>query len=315
MERKLVFLDADSVGKVKNLSKFHSLGDYVQYGITRPGERIQRIRGNQVVITNKVIIDKEIMDACPEIQLLCIAATGMNNVDLDYAGKKGITVKNVAGYSTESVAQSAFSMLFYLMHSSRYYDEYVKSGLYTKSPVFTHHGREFWELKGKRFGIIGLGTIGKRVATLATAFGTQVCYYSTSGKNTNRDYPQLPLDELLSSSDVISVHCPLNEKTKDLISYNELCKMKTSAFLLNLGRGGIINETDLCRALDEDRIAGAGIDVLTQEPITENNPLLHCTKPEKIFITPHIAWASEESRSLLIDKIVSTIQNYFSLQV
>ncbi|MBN1952587.1 MAG: D-2-hydroxyacid dehydrogenase [Bacteroidales bacterium] len=310
MKRKIVFLDADSVGNLKALSEFSKLGEYTQYGVTRPEQRIERIRGCSVVITNKVIIDREVMDACDDLRLICIAATGMNNVDLDYAREKKILVRNVAGYSTESVAQSTFSMLFHLLHHNTYFDRYVKDGSYAESPVFTHHGREFWELKGKIWGIIGLGTIGKRVAEIASAFGCEVCYTSTSGKNLDTGYKHLPLGGLLESSDVVSIHCPLNERTQNLVGKDELSRMKPTAYLLNMGRGGIVNEADLTLALDKQWIAGAGIDVMTREPISKSNPLVHCKNPESLFITPHIAWASLESRNLLIGKLVRHIQEF-----
>jgi glycerate dehydrogenase len=201
-------------------------------------------------------------------------------------------------------------MLFHLLHHNTYFDNYVKCGEYTKSPIFTHHGRSFWELKGKKFGIIGLGTIGRRVAELARAFGCDVSYYSTSGKNRNTNYQELPLTDLLNNSDIISIHCPLNADTLNLIDEKELRQMKSSSYLLNLGRGGIVNETVLVRALEEKQIAGAGVDVLTEEPIRSNSPLLRCKYPERLFITPHIAWASVESRTLLIEKLISNIRQF-----
>lgn len=306
----IVFLDVSTIGDVKALDKIAALGNYKSFPLTSPPERIERIRGNNIVITNKVIIDKEIMDACPDLKLVCISATGMNNVDLEYAAKKGIAVKNVAGYSTESVAQITFSMLFYLMNKLRYFDEYVKSGEYSKSPIFTHHGRSFAELKGKQFGIIGLGTIGKRVAEIAHIFGARVVYHSTTGKNTNNSYPHLPIDELLSTSDIISVHCPLNDKTNNLISYNQFKGMKPSVIVLNAGRGKIVNESDLARALNENLIAAAGLDVLEKEPIAADNPLLKIKNPEKLLITPHIAWISEEAREQLIEGIYQNIVSW-----
>lgn len=307
---KIVFLDASTLGYVKSIEKIAKLGLYTSYELTAPQERIERIKGHQIAITNKVIIDKEVMDACPELKLVCISATGMNNVDLEYARLKGIEVKNVAGYSTESVAQMTFSMLFYLLTKTAYFDTYVKSGSYSKSPIFTHHGRSFWELKGKQFGIIGMGNIGKRVAKIASAFDARVVYFSTSGKNTNSPYPQLTFEDILKSSDIISIHCPLNENTLNLFGYAQFQKMKPNAILLNAGRGKIVHEADLARALNENLIAGAGLDVLEFEPIKANNPLLHLNNPEKILIAPHIAWISEESRNELVDGIVINIQNW-----
>jgi len=311
----IVFLDAGTVGIKGKIRTFDELGIYTQYDITIPGETIGRIADNEIVITNKVIIGREVMDACSGLKLVCIAATGTNNVDVHYAREKSITVKNVTGYSTDSVAQSAFSMLFYLMHSSYYYDAYVKSGEYSHSRIFTHHGREFNEISGKTFGIIGMGAIGKRVAEIAAAFGSRIVYYSTSGKNRNTGYEHLDLPDLLKVSDIISIHCPLNENTKDLIDSEHLSLMKPSAYLLNLGRGGIVNETDLAHALDNDVIAGAALDVMTQEPIPADSPLTGISRKHKLFITPHIAWASIEARKRLIEGIAGNIREYLKTEV
>jgi lactate dehydrogenase-like 2-hydroxyacid dehydrogenase len=309
---KMVFLDAATVGRVDNLSAISSLGDYTVYDVTTPGQRIGRIKGHNVVITNKVVIDRDVMDACPELTLICIVATGMNNVDLDYAAKKGIAVKNVAGYSTESVTQCTFALLFYLLNAGRYYDDYVRSGQYAASPIFTHLGREFWELHDKWFGIIGMGTIGRRVAEVASAFGAKVAYFSTSGKNLDvAGYPHLPLDELLRRADVVSIHCPLNDQTRNLLTESRLRLMKPTAYLLNMGRGGIVDEAALAHILDEDRIAGAALDVLSTEPIAATSPLAKVRNKEKILITPHIAWASIEARRRLIASTAENIKSHF----
>ena len=311
---KMVFLDAATVGHVDNLSEISSLGDYTNYEITIPAERIGRIRGHNVVVTNKVIIDRDVMDACPELELIAIVATGMNNVDLDYAARKGIAVRNVAGYSTESVTQCTFAMLFYLQNACRYYDDYVRSGQYAASPIFTHLDREFRELSGMTFGIIGMGTIGKRVAQVASAFGAKVVYYSTSGKNLDAaGCSHLPLPELLQSADVVSIHCPLNDQTRNLIAKEQLDRMKPTAYLLNMGRGGIVDEAALAQAIDDNRIAGAGLDVLTKEPIAADSPLLNIRNKEKLYITPHIAWAGMEARRVLIARTAQNIRSHFGL--
>ncbi|PKN67652.1 MAG: hydroxyacid dehydrogenase [Deltaproteobacteria bacterium HGW-Deltaproteobacteria-12] len=308
---KIVFLDAVTLGVVDNLAAIKSLGDYTGYDYTLMSERIERISGHNIVLTNKVVIDREVMDACPEIELICVVATGTNIIDLEYAAQKGITVKNVAGYSTESVTQSTFSMLFYLMHSSAYYNDYVKSGDYAQSPIFTNLNREFRELNNKLFGIIGMGNIGKRVAQVAEAFGARVAYYSTSGKNlTGTGHPHLPLDELLSKSDVVSIHCPLNSDTKNLLNAERIRRMKPSAYLLNMGRGGIVDEHALARAIDENSIAGAALDVLSSEPIAGDNPLLSVRNKDRLFITPHIAWASSEARQLLTERTLENIRSH-----
>lgn len=306
----IVFLDADTVGYTENLRQLSGMGDVRLYPATDYGEAAARIGNAEVVITNKVVIDKSVMDACPSIRLICVAATGMNNVDLGHAKKQGIIVKNVAGYSTESVVQLTFALLLHLTHKIRYYDAYTKSGAYARSAVFSHFEENFRELSGKRFGIIGLGTIGKRVAEVAKAFGAEVVYFSVSGKNLANPYPHLPFTELITTSDVISIHCPLTPESRNLIGYPQLIQMKPTAVVLNTGRGGIINEADLGRALDEGLIAGAGLDVLEQEPPPPDNPLFSLKHPERIIITPHLAWASNESRERLIAGIIKNIKEY-----
>ena len=306
----IVFLDKKTIGNVDNFNLLHKLGDVVVYDYTKSEEVIERASGKDVIITNKVVINKEIMDALPELRLICVAATGVNNIDLDYAQQKGIEVRNVVAYSTDSVAQSAFSMLLYMLNRPNYYDAYVKSGAFSRSDIFTHHGPAFWELAGKRFGIIGLGNIGRRIAKIAEGFGMEVVFYSTTGRNNNINYKRFDLTTLLRTSDVISIHAPLSDTTRDLITYEKLKLMKPCAIILNTGRGGIINETDLARALNENLIGGAGIDVFTKEPIDLQNPLLKIYDKDKIVLTPHIAWASMEARARLIEKIAKNIEAF-----
>lgn len=307
---KLAILDAKTLGSDIDLSGFSQFGEVEIYETTKPEETLERVKDKDIVVTNKVVIDKNIMDNSPNLKLICVAATGVNNIDVEYAKKKGIQVRNVAGYSTESVVQHTFAMLFYLLESLRYYDDYVKSGEYAKSDIFTHLGKPFWEIRGKTWGIIGLGTIGRRVADVASAFGANVIYYSTSGVERKEKYPRVSLDELLKTSDIVSIHAPLNEKTKGLIGYEQIKLMKPTAYLLNLGRGGIVVEEDLAKALDENLIAGAGLDVLEKEPITEDNPLLKIKNKEKLFITPHIAWTSVEARKTLVNEIIENIKAF-----
>jgi len=310
MNNKIVFLDSSTLGETPNIHLLKQYGEYKSYPYTKKEQTIERLKDSNIVITNKVVIDKSVIDKCRTLRLICIAATGMNNIDLQYAAQKNIVVKNVAGYSTESVAQSTFAMLFYLIHRLSYYDQYVKSGEYCISPIFTHHPYPFFELKGKKFGIIGLGTIGSRVAHIANAFGAEVVYFSTSGKNNSAEYKMLSLTDLLSTSDIISIHCPLNDKTLNLIGLEEFKLMKPSAYILNMGRGGIINENALAEATDNQQIAGAALDVLTSEPILRSNPLMNVKYPEKLLITPHTAWTSMEARSLLVEKIAENIKNF-----
>ena len=306
---KIVCLDIESLGPV-SLSLFEKYGEVVYFDNTEPEETIAHIGGAEIIVTNKVRINREIMEACPNLRLICVAATGMNTIDLEAAAEKNIQVKNVSGYSTQSVTQITFAVLLSLMCHIEYFDRFVRSGEYAKSRLFTHYGRVFGELAGKQFGIIGFGAIGKRVAEVAAAFGAHPAYYSTSGKNLNAACPHLELDTLLRTSDVVTIHAPLNENTHNLIDYKRICLMKPTAYLLNMGRGNIINEADLARALDEERIAGAGLDVHGKEPIEADNPLLFIKNRERLIQTPHIAWISNEARTLLIEKVAENIRDF-----
>ncbi len=307
---KIVFLDADTVGKVSNINRFNELGEFTVYPHTTPEEVLHRVEDYQVIITNKVKIDQKTMEKAKELQLICVSATGTNNVDLEYAKEKGIVVKNVEDYSTHSVAQHTFALLLMILNQVRYYDMYVKTGVYSRQELFTHIYHPIWEIRGKRLGIIGLGNIGRQVAIIAESFGAEIVYYSSSGKTRHDRYQQLGLEELLATSDFVSIHAPLNDKTHHLIRYQDLCQMKDTAILINTGRGGIVEEEDLARALDEEKIKGAGIDVFIQEPIPLNHPFMRMDKKEKIIITPHVAWASVESRTLLMDRVYQNIATF-----
>ncbi|GAE89291.1 D-2-hydroxyacid dehydrogenase [Acetivibrio straminisolvens] len=309
---KICILDAKTLGEDIGLSVFDRFGSVEIYAESKPVEVIERIKDADVVITNKVVLKEETLKHAEKLKLICVAATGTNNIDLDCAAKMQIAVTNVAGYSTMSVVQHTFAMLFYLMENLPYYDKYVKTGEYAKSGIFTHHGTPFHELSGKTWGIIGLGAIGRAVANAAEAFGCKVVYYSTSGKNNNTQYERVELDSLLRESDIVSIHAPLNSSTKGLIDYKRLAAMKKSAIILNLGRGGIIKEEDLARVLDEGLIRGAALDVLESEPVNCDNPLLGIKNSERLFITPHIAWASIEARKRLVDEIALNIDAFLN---
>ncbi|MDD2587117.1 MAG: D-2-hydroxyacid dehydrogenase [Syntrophomonadaceae bacterium] len=310
--KNICILDAKTLGEDADLSVFNKFGQVSLYQTTTPDEVIERIKDQNIIITNKVVLNETNLKHAPGVELICVAATGMNNIDLEYAKSKNIKVCNVAGYSTYSVAQHTFSLLFYLIESLSYYDEFFKSNQYANSDIFTHLGKPFWEIRDKTWGIIGLGTIGKTVANIARSFGSNVIYYSTSGKNNNEDYTRVALADLLKSADIISIHAPLNPQTYNLITYNELKQMKNNAILLNLGRGGIVNEADLARALDENLIGAAGLDVLESEPVKGDNPLLHIKNSDRLFVTPHIAWASVEARKVLVNQIAANIEAHIN---
>ncbi len=305
----LVFLDADTLGST-SLDGLRPFGKLTLHATTAPRETAERVRDADVVIANKVVISRQVLEAAPKLKLICVAATGTNNVDLEAAKERGIPVKNAVGYSTAGVAQHTFAMLFYLLEQLRYFDDYVKGGGYAKSPIFTHYGREYWLLGGKRWGIIGLGTIGREVANIAGAFGAEVVYYSTSGRHDDPGYRRVELDELLRTSDVVSIHAPLNDATRDLIALPQLRMMKKTAVLINVGRGGIVSETGLVTALDEESLFAAGLDVLETEPMQPGHPLLSVKYPDRLLITPHIAWAGIEARDNLVAQVVQNIRTF-----
>ena len=227
---KIAILDAKTLGEDVCLDEFHKLGELSIYDVTKPNETHRRLEDIDIVVTNKVVIDREIMDSTDKLKLICVAATGMNNIDLEYAKEKGIIVKNVAGYSTASVVQLTFSMAFYLMGHLKYYDNYVQDKHWEESDIFTHLDKPFFELKGKKWGVIGLGTIGLEVANIAKAFGCEVEYYSSSGKNHNPNFKRVGLDKLLKESDVISIHAPLNDDTKNLLNFENLKLLKKRCY-------------------------------------------------------------------------------------
>lgn len=309
---KIVFLDAKTIGEDIDLSGFDELGEVVKYGFSTAEEARERSKDADVLVLNKVQVNEQTIGAAKHLKLVCVTATGTNNLDKEYLAKQGIEWRNVAGYSTESVAQHTFAMLFYLLEKLPYYDNYVKSEKYVNDVSFTHFAKAFHELSGKTYGIIGLGNIGRRVADIAKAFGCHVIYYSTSGRNSQPGYERVSFDELLERSDIVSIHAPLDANTLGLMNQKAFAKMKSSAILLNVGRGPIINEADLAEALNNRTIAAAGLDVLSVEPMQPENPLRGIKDSERLLITPHIAWAGVEARMRLMDIILNQIKEFFA---
>lgn len=310
---KIVFLDVKTIGEDIDLSDFDRLGEVVKYPFSTPEEALERTKDADVIVLNKVEINEKSIGNAEHLKLVCVTATGTNNLDKEYLAKRGIEWRNVAGYSTESVAQHTFALLFYLLEKLRYYDDYVKTEKYIGDVTFTHFANVFHEISGMTWGIVGLGNIGRRVAELAKCFGCHVVYYSTSGKNTNSDYERVGFEELLAMSDIVSVHAPLDENTKGLFDKGAFERMKSNAIFINVGRGPIVVEQDLVDALNENKIAAAGLDVLSMEPMSEKNPLRSIKDSNKLIITPHIAWASVEARTRLMKIISQQIREYFGL--
>ncbi|PIF04277.1 MAG: hydroxyacid dehydrogenase [Arcobacter sp.] len=305
---QIVLLDKLTLGIDVDVSIFEKFGELISYDMTKEEQTLERIKDADIIITNKVVIDRKLMENS-NLKLICISATGMNNVDLVAAKEYGIEVKNVAGYSSSSVSQLAISMILYFVQKLNYYKSYVDNGNWQKSDIFTHIDAPFYELDGKKVGIIGLGDIGRNFAKKMSAFNCEIMYYSTSGKNSNSDYTRVELDKLLRTCDIISIHCPLNEQTQDLLHYKNLKLIKDGAILLNLGRGGIINEKDLAKTLDEKEIF-CGVDVVSKEPILESNPLLKVKNKQRLVLTPHIGWASIEARARLVKMVAENIEEF-----
>lgn len=311
---KIVFLESKTLGDDVSLKAFEAFGEVVRYDLSDPDKNAERAKDADILVVNKILMNEASLAQAENLKLICLTATGTNNVDFSYTNKKGIAVANVKGYSTQSVIQHTFALFFYLYEKMAYYDCFVKSGDYSRNDIFSHFDAKFNELYGKTWGIIGLGEIGRGVAAIAELFGCRVIYYSTSGKNDNADYERVDFDTLLKESDVVSVHAPLNGATLDLIDAEALAKMKKTAILLNLGRGPIVNQEALADALEKGDIAGAGLDVLTVEPMAADNPLLRVQDSTKLVITPHIAWATAEARQRCADEVAENIRAFLDGQ-
>lgn len=307
---KIVALEIKNIGDDVDVSMFSELGEFITYDQSTADELPEKCKDAEVIIINKIPINKSTIGCLDNLKMVLVTATGTDNVDIEYCKSKGIAVCNVRGYSTDSVVQHTFALMFYLCENLKHYDEYVKSGDYCKCDSFTYFGKVFIELKDKVWGIVGLGDIGRGVAKVAEAFGCKVIYYSTSGKNSTSDYERVSFDELLSKSDIISIHSPLNDATRNLFNKEAFLKMKNSAYLINVGRGPIVNENDLVEALEQGEIKGAALDVINKEPMEENSPLLKVKDSGKLFVTPHIAWATYEARTRLMQEVFLNLKAF-----
>lgn len=304
---KIVFLDAISMGDA-SLEEIASLGDFTCYTSSTPEEVLERVKDAEVALVNKIQVNKTFLDAAPKLKLVCEAGTGINNIDVKLCEERGVIVRNVAGYSTDSVAQIAWMHILNLAGRAFHYQHFVQSGFYSHNPVHVDYQHPFVELAGKTLGIVGMGAIGQKVASIGVEFGMKVIYYSTSGTGHCKDYPCVSLEELMKQADVISIHAPYNERTAGLIGYEQFKLMKPTAYLVNTGRGGIEVEADLARALDEGLLAGAALDVYVTEPLPASSPLMHLVHPERLLFSPHVAWYSREARARLAHEMAQNIR-------
>lgn len=309
---KIVVLERNSVGLDVSVDNIKSLGNTTVYPNTTAADVKEKIRDAEIIVANKAPLNEDTLKEAKNVKLICEFATGYDNVDLIYCKKRGIKVANVVNYSTDAVAQHTFALCFYILEKMRYYDEYVKSGDYAAQDRFSNFDIPFTELAGKTWGIIGMGNIGRKVASIAEAFGCKVIFYSASGCSTCTEYEKVGFDTILSKSDFLSLHCPLSDKTRNLINLEALKKMKKSAVLINVARGPVVNDEDLYIALTEEYIAGAGLDVLGEEPIKESNPLSKIKDSNKLIITPHLAWASIEARNRCVSETCKNIEAFLN---
>lgn len=310
---KIVIADRDSVGTDMDYSIYDELGEVTYYDdkVTEDNAK-ERLKGANVLVINKSRITDKLLDDAPDLELICEFATGYDNANIPACDRHGVKVANVKGYSTASVAQHTFALLFYLMENLRHYDEFVKSGAYANQKHFCCLDIPFQELEGKTYGIVGMGNIGRKVAQIATAYGAKVIFYASSGHSDCTDYEQVSFDELLERSDVISLHCPLSDRTENLFNSIAFDKMKKNAILINVARGAVVNEDDLYEALSQGKIHAAGLDVLNPEPMRKDSPLLKIQDSGRLFVTPHLAWASTEARVRCLDEVKKNIQAWVS---
>ncbi len=307
---KIVVLDRDTIGMDIDISYFSKLGIVEEHSTGNLEETKAWVKDADVIVFNKKRMNEELLKEAKNVKLLCITATGYDNIDLEYTKKRGIVAANVKGYSTASVAQHTISLALYLIEKLPYYDEYVKSGKYSGQHAFSHFSESFYELSGKTWGIVGLGTIGKEVAKIVEAFGCHVIYHSVSGNLQKTKYPHVGFEELLQTSDVISIHTPLSDQSRNLFHKEAFLQMKKTGILINVARGPIVNENDLYEALLNQEIGAAGLDVLAKEPIRVDNPLLNIKDSRKLFITPHLAWASVEARTRCMQEVYKNIEAF-----
>ena len=311
----IVILERNSVGTDVSVDALNKFGEVTAYSnTTTPSDVIERIKDAEIIIANKAPLREETLKDAPNVKLICEFATGFDNVDLNYCSSRGIKVCNVVNYSTDAVAQHTFALALYVLEKLHHYDHYVKDGAYAAQDRFSNFDKTFTELSGKTWGIIGMGNIGKKVAQIATAFGCNVIFHSVTGSSKVTEYEQVSFEELLKRSDFLSLHCPLSDLTRNLINYDALKQMKKSAILINVARGPVVSDADLTRALNENLIAGAGLDVTSTEPMKDTNPLSTFMDSDRLIITPHLAWASVEARNRCVNETVLNIEAFMNGQ-
>ncbi|MDD2392621.1 MAG: NAD(P)-dependent oxidoreductase [Eubacteriales bacterium] len=306
---KIVFLDRSSVGLDVDISIYEKFGTIKVYDYSEPHDIKQRIFGSDIVITNKAPMDESTLSGT-SVRLICLTATGADNVDHDFCRKSGITVCNVKGYSTNSVVQHTFALLFMIWERMTEFIEHTRNGRYVGDTDYSHYAYTFREMTGKTFGVMGMGAIGSAVAKVAETFGFNVIYWSSSDMDRNTAYRRVGLEELLRTCDVISINSPLNEQTRGLLGIHEFEIMKPETVVINTGRGAIIVEEDIVQAIENGMIGGAALDVITKEPMTSDSPFTRILDRPNFILTPHVAWAAVESRQRCLDEVCLNIESW-----
>jgi len=309
---KGVFLDFDTVSHESDIQTTELdavLETFHQYPVSTPEQIPDRIRDVDVLLTNKIKVTAAVMDAAPRLKLICLAATGFDNVDVEAARERGIGVCNIAGYCTQAVAQHVFALILTLNQNLDGYRQRMRAGNWQESPHFTMLDYPINELAGKALGIVGYGELGGGVARIAQAFGMDVLLAERPGREGPMREGRMPVDEVLAQADILSLHCPLTEHTRNLLDARAFERMPRHALLINTARGAVVDEQALADALRQGEIAGAGVDVLSQEPPVDGNPLLAEDIPN-LILTPHIAWAAVEARQRALDEMAMNIRAY-----
>lgn len=309
---KLVVLERNSAGTDVDVSCFEKFGEVTYYPNTVEENTAERIKDAEIIIANKAPLNEKTMQNAPNVKLICLLSTGYDSVDVEYCKSRGIKVANVVNYCTTTVAQHTLLLALMLTEKIAFYDQYVKSGTYSAQDRFSNFDRVFNDLDGKTWGIVGMGNIGRRVAGLAQAFGCKIIFYSASGKSTCTEYERVEFDTLLRESDILSLHCPLSDRTRGLMDKDAFEKMKETAILVNVARGPVVDTQALYDALINNQIAAAGLDVLEKEPMAKDNPLAKIQDSTKLIITPHMSWASIESRTRLVGEVVKNIEAFLN---
>ena len=309
---KIVVLERNSVGTDVSVDCYKDFGEVTCYRNTVAADAAEKVKDADIIIANKCPMNENTLKDAPKVKLICEFATGFDNVDLEYCKKRGIRVANVRDYCTGAVAQHTFSLALYLIEHIRHYDDYVKGGEYSAQDRFSNFDLPYADLEGKIWGIIGMGNIGRRVAKIAEAFGCKVLFHSVTGKSTCTEYEQVSFRELLERSDVLSLHCPLSDLTTNLMDKEAFSLMKPTAVLINVARGPVVNGADLYEALIQGQIAAAGLDVLEEEPISVTHPLYQIKDSNKLIITPHMAWASIEARTRVVEEVYRNIEAFLN---